>query len=80
MEIDIPLSLDFALQLKGELSIRTLAEAPVCPALSSREPRMQKETMKRQEWIKPQLTRLGEIKDVAGPGQTLLNQTSANKT
>jgi hypothetical protein len=41
---------------------------------------MQKETMKRQEWIKPQLTRLGEIKDVAGPGQTLLNQTSANKT
>jgi len=32
---------------------------------------MRKDTMKRQEWIKPQLSRLGQIKDVAqnpGPG------------
>ena len=34
-----------------------------------RELRMRKDTIKRQEWIKPQLNRLGEIKDVAGsPG------------
>lgn len=45
-----------------------------------KELRMQKESMKRQAWIKPQLHRLGEIKDVAGPGQTTLNQASANKT
>ena len=39
---------------------------------------MRKDTMKRQEWIKPQLTRLGEIKDVAGkPGVTI---QSAGKT
>ena len=41
---------------------------------------MQKEVMKRQAWIKPQLHRLGEITDVAGPGQTLNTQTAANKT
>ena len=40
---------------------------------------MQKNT-KRQEWSKPRLNRLGEIRDVAGPGQTILNQTAANKT
>ncbi len=37
---------------------------------------MRKVTMKRQEWIKPQLTRLGQIKDVAGkPGPAGQNST-----
>lgn len=37
---------------------------------------MRKDTMKRQVWIKPQLTRLGEIKDVAGsPGPAGQNST-----
>jgi hypothetical protein len=28
---------------------------------------MPKETTKRKAWTKPQITRLGELKDVAGP-------------
>ena len=39
-----------------------------------REFGMQKDTTKHQKWIKPQLSRLGEIKDVGGPGQTLKNR------
>ena len=43
-----------------------------------RELGMQKDNMKRQEWTKPRLNRLGEIKDVAqSPGPPIQN---ASKT
>lgn len=34
----------------------------------------------RREWSKPQMTRLGEIKDVAGSTQTPNTQTTQGKT
>lgn len=40
---------------------------------------MTTETTKRQKWSKPQIKRLGEIKDVAGQGPPLA-QSSATKS
>lgn len=60
------LVLGTALQLKGELSIRTSGQGTRLPGTVVRELSMRKDIMTRQEWIKPQLKRLGEIKDVAG--------------
>jgi hypothetical protein len=39
-----------------------------------------KDMTKSKVWTKPHIKRLGEIKDVAGPGQTVLSQTSASKS
>jgi hypothetical protein len=38
---------------------------------------MKKETMSRKEWTKPEIRRLGEIKDVAGQ-ETPLAQGAGN--
>ena len=41
---------------------------------------MTKEAKGLRAWTKPEIKRLGEIKDVAGGPQTLLTQTSSNKS
>ena len=70
---------EFGLQLKGELIIKTSGQGTRMPGTVVRELSMRKDTMKRREWIKPKLTRLGEIRDVAG-NQTPGPQGSGAKT